>query len=406
MKPSWNKYNGKVGLHDKTTKAADSFNLVDYVCDTRRSRRLFKRCDTPALPIQNSYYAQAKRLEYDGDIAGALDMFYKALLAEDRVDSCLKDIAGLLNMLGRTTEAVDFLRSHEDKVRNQSGFNNLLSRLEAEVLKDSSSDLPRGVCVTVVDQSLGPVTLKLCDRLFPNPAKIRRILHTDSSGFVAAVHFATHSSARKALQVRKVCGDQVVFSWCSLYTDARLRLLERLESRPELPLSSAQDQVPDHLKTFGWIASIPIYREDDDSLPSLSDEDLSRIDQAAKERAAASCARLYGKDIHQLPADAVTTPSSTDESMTITAQETNMGLAANQNFLTPFVTDVIHPSGVKTRAIIIPLTDDAIPGEWQGFSQSAFLKAERSYTTPVKPRRAPSSHFMTPSPVVEHYLFT
>jgi hypothetical protein len=333
-------------------------------------------------------------------------MFYKAMLAEDRVDSCLKDIAGLLNMLGRTTEAVDFLRSHADKVRNESGFRNLLSRLEAELSKESASDLPRGVCITVVDQSLGPVTLTLCDRLFPNPAKIRRIIHTDSSGFVAAVHFATHSSARKALQVRKVCGDQVVFSWCSLYTDARLRLLERLEGRPELALSSARDEVPEHLKTFGWIASIPIYREDDESLPSLSDEELSLVDQAAKERAEASCARQYVNDRLQLTGDAVTTPSSTDESMDITAPGVNNGLVVDQNILAPFVTDVIHPSGVKTRAIIIPLTHETVAGEYQSGSQSAYPGIERSYLTPVKPRRPPSSHLKTPSPVVEHYLFT
>lgn len=371
------------------------YDIIDFVCDRRRSRRLFKRCDTPALPIKNSLYSQAKRLEYNGDIAGALDMFYKAMLADDRVDSCLKDIAGLLNMLGRTTEAVEFLRSHVDKVHNYQGFNNLLSRLELELAKESSSDLPRGVSVTVVDRALGPVTLALCDRLFPNPAKIRRILHTDKDGFVAAVHFATHSSARKALQVRKVCGEQIVCNWCTLYTDARLRLIERMEGGHNTSIQSIPDEVPAHLKTFGWISSIPIYKEDDESLPCLSDDDFARIHKLATDRAEAAYAK------HAI--DNVTTPSSIEESTPFSAQVPESLCSPEQTTLTPFVTDVLHPSGKRTRAVIIPLADDHIA---ENRYDHGSTNGETMFTTPIKASRPTGPHFKTPSPVVEHYLFT
>ena len=249
----------------------------DSADGSRRSLRLFKRCDNPTLPARVSLYSTAKRLEYDGDIAGALDLLYRAMQSGERVDSCMKDIAGLLNMMGRTREAVEFLKSHRTKVTNEVGYSNLLSKLEGELDRDSSSDLPRGVTVSVLDKSLGPVTLALCDRLFPNPAKIRRIMYTDEDGFVGAVHFASHSGARKALQVHKTSA-LIECNWSSLFVDARLRLLEKLEEEnPTFADGFETDPIPAHLVVLNSVRSIPIYRETDNSLPQLPRDELERV---------------------------------------------------------------------------------------------------------------------------------
>jgi hypothetical protein len=253
-------------------------NVVDDVCTRRRSQRLFKRCENPTLPSRHPIYSQAKRLEFDGDVAGALEFLYRAMLHGERVDSCLKDIAGLLNMIGRTREAVEFLRAHSDKVVNRTGYVNLLAKLQIELDKESSSDIARAVSVTVLDRSLGPVTLALCDRLFPNPAKIRRILYIDEEGFSGIVHFATHSSAQKALQIHKLCDNQVACSWSDSYFEVRLRSLE-MNERSCLGTGIQEKEIlPPHLAAFGGIDSILIYRESDPSLPPLCHDDLKKIE--------------------------------------------------------------------------------------------------------------------------------
>jgi hypothetical protein len=377
--------------------ATVSYDLVDFVCDSRRSQRLFKRCNSPALPLREPLYSKAKRLEYDGDIAGALDMFYKAMVNGERTDSCLKDIAGLLNQLGRTAEAVEFLRSHSGKVQNHVGFRNLLSRLEIELNKEASSDLPRSITISVVDEALGPVTLALCDRLFPNPAKIRRIIHNDARGFLGTVHFATHSSARKALQVRKLCETQVICCWSSLYADARLQLIERMEKQGGDCVSSNREEMLPHLKTFGWLTSIPIYREDDCRLPNLQPEDYERVDKliASRESYASSTKEEPNPTITfngtEASGETIDTPTSIEESMISSAPRqhtSNDGCLFN-----PFFSDITLPSGQRTKALIVPLSE---------YPTSQTTPSNKEYRTPVKPRDC----LRTPSPVVEHYLFT
>jgi len=280
--------------HSVHYTAKNPIDVVHRIGETRRNRRMFRRCETPALPSENTLYATAKKLEYDGDIAGALDLLYQAMQSGERVDSCMKDIAGLLNMMGRIGEAVNFLKANEDKVTNKVGYSNLLSRLENDLARIGSahgtgclpSNLPRGITIIVADESLGPVSVSLCDRLFPNPAKIRRILYTDESGFIATVHFASHSSARKALQVQKSFPDQVACNWANMYTEGLLRKLEIIE-RDQLEGSSIryqEDHVPAHLGG----GFIPIYKESDASVPRLTEAELEVIKQQTMEPAVPS----------------------------------------------------------------------------------------------------------------------
>ena len=434
-----------------------SADIVDHVCDARRSQRLFKRCNNPTLPARHPLYSQAKKLEYDGDIAGALDFLYRAMMNGERVDSCLKDIAGLLNMMGRTAEAVEFLKSHSDKVVNRAGYSNLIAKLQTEVDKEESSDLPRGITVTVIDESLGPVTLSLCDRLFPNPAKVRRILYTDERGFVGAVHFASHSSARKALQIHKICPNQVMCSWSSLYTDARLRMLERMEKGAST-VGCHLETLPPHLTAFGGISSIPIYQEGDSSLPPLPREELERIQLLARARAEAAASSSRGTEVcstaDRLEASllseispvspeaasspaasfidslSTTSPHSGCESIILSAIQAGhhqITKGAHVHGPVPFITRIPNLRGDMVSAVVIPFpsTDiregdqvaiytemltriaSVMAGVGTLIESGTTLNPLAAYTTPVKPKRGPAGNsFTTPSPVIERYLFT
>ena len=396
-------YHTPEGVRNPKQLSHNSFDLVDRVCDNRRAQRLFQRCESPALPLRELLYSKAKRLEYDGDLAGALNMFYRAFANGERVDSCLKDIAGLLNMMGRTAEAVDFLLSHSDKVTGRAGYDNLVSRLQMELLREAQSDLPKGITVTVLDESLGPVSVALCDRLFPNPAKIKRILLTGAGGLVGVVQFATHSSARKAIQVPKLFSNhQLLCTWSSPYTEARLRMITDMETDGHQFEETTYEEMPVHLQTFGGSFKIPIYRELDKSIPQLPPHILAGIQELARLKTEAQIAKQSPghSDCELSPtspgevSNNSTLPGSPIESMPETAQST----PPLSPLFRPFISDVLLPNGRIAAAMVIPLAEAPI----------GLVRGEPidSFRTPLKPRERAACQFKTPSPIVERSLFT
>ncbi|EER19226.1 hypothetical protein Pmar_PMAR028692 [Perkinsus marinus ATCC 50983] len=221
---------------------------------TDRRGRLFARCPSPAMPSYDSWYGQAKRLEFDGDLKGAFSAFMEAIARGDRVDSSLKDVAGLLNMVGHVHAAVRFLEDHRGLASNVIGYENLLERLKmeadrADVLAASakatasSTHMPDNIIPTTLritaseegcnndsSSSSHSVTPYTCERLFPNPHKIRAIIYLNPSGTDCLVDFGTNSAARKALNVPKLV-DHYLIEWA---TDVWQELSKRLAVRLHL----------------------------------------------------------------------------------------------------------------------------------------------------------------------------
>ena len=228
--------------------------------------RLFHRICSPSLPAPKGPYAQGKRQEYEGDLKGAMSSYFQAMVSGDRADSAMKDIAGLLNMLGRCQEAVDFLKQNERYVENFVGYKNLIDRLLVDLERAEDNTrlaLPR----TLKLEGLGgSVKLALCDRLFPNPAKIKRIVFLNSQGTKALVHFATHSAARKALGVQ---GGMKGVEWASSEEEDCMRKLESKELCGKAGPCTF-DKFPDHLSTYADF-SVPVYEGlDDDGVSDIS----------------------------------------------------------------------------------------------------------------------------------------
>ncbi|KAF4650784.1 hypothetical protein FOL46_000730, partial [Perkinsus olseni] len=209
--------------------------------------RLFARCPSPAMPSYDSWYGQAKRLEFDGDLKGAFSAFMEAIARGDRVDSSLKDVAGLLNMVGHVHAAVRFLEDHRGLASNVIGYENLLERLKMEAdradvlaasakVTASSTHMPDNIIPTTLritaseDGSSFSVTPYTCERLFPNPHKIRVIIYLNVSRTDCLVDFGTNSAARKALNVPKLV-DHYVIEWA---TDVWQELCKRLAVRLHL----------------------------------------------------------------------------------------------------------------------------------------------------------------------------
>ena len=182
--------------------------------ESSTSRELFFERKYPPMPKLNSVYAEAKKAEYDGNIELAAELYLKAIKENDRVDSSIKDYAGILHMKGKTKAAIDFMESQDTKHKSSLGFRNLLGQLKAALereLSNEGSGLPR-VIVVSIDQvktkvvinydslrSIIPNCLKIIRLTFVNPT----ILDGLPQSLKVFVEFSSHSAARKAVMVSK-----------------------------------------------------------------------------------------------------------------------------------------------------------------------------------------------------------
>lgn len=263
-------------------------------------RRLYPKNETPALPGRNSLYGAAKRLEFEGDLRGAFSLYHQAIYYGDRTDSALKDISNIYVMFGRVKEAIEFLQANECYVTNRKGYENLITRLSMELKHQEEDDyvMPRVLLVEVVDSTrLGTLTLDLCDRLFPNPAKIRRMLYIDAEGLKGLLHFSTYSSARKALQVRKECDASVRVTWAAAADQALMLDLESKELQEDaLCLKSRRLQrLPEHLAAFDDDRSCVAVYHLSDQIVLASSERVAALEAcaaSAAETPSAACTQM------------------------------------------------------------------------------------------------------------------
>jgi hypothetical protein len=211
-----------------------------------------KTSGPPTLPVGDTLYGAAKHLEFSGDLRGALALYVEALCYGDRPDSALKDISNIYVMFGKIAEAEEFLVANECYVTNRKGYQNLLGKLRMELRHQQDEQeqefiMPRVLLLEVVDE---PVRMELCARIFPNPGKIRRILRIDER--TALVQFSTYSSARKALQSRKI-GEGVAITWAETSDQALMMELQNAEvvlQDPRCLAARTMDRLPDPLAAF------------------------------------------------------------------------------------------------------------------------------------------------------------
>lgn len=179
---------------------------------TPACRRLYEfRC--PPMPKTNSVYKQAKKAEYDGDYETAMQLYIRAIDLNDRAESAVKDYAGLLHMRGKTKEAIGFLEERGDRFKTTAGFKNLLSQLQAFISTTETDrrDLPKLVYVAIEGDMKMRISYTTMASLFPNHLKVSKITfvnpllddHGVPQSDKALVEFASHSAARKALNVTK-----------------------------------------------------------------------------------------------------------------------------------------------------------------------------------------------------------
>lgn len=155
------------------------------------------------IPKGNTPYVKAKRAEYiERDLSKAEIFYTQAIQQDDRAESSVKDLAGILHQQGRTAEACQLLEDHQHLFKaDHAKYENLLNNLQRQVT-------PSGNCLNKTLKVSGlqsfDTPAEVCS-LFKNSTRIisvaigRETVDGLKSTF-ALLKFTSHSAARKTLE--------------------------------------------------------------------------------------------------------------------------------------------------------------------------------------------------------------
>jgi hypothetical protein len=174
------------------------------------------------------------------DLVPVMQLLEKLLSTSDVQESCTKDVANLLHANGRTDTAIRFIEELHIPWRLGRTYHEILTHLRAIQGKPVAPISSRVVYVEI-PCAMGRITLETLRDLFPNIAKVWRIL-LNRSGTSALLEFASHSSARRAVDARQQIQttnnspDQVKCAWVSPFVHIKPLDLSQLKSFPIIEL--------------------------------------------------------------------------------------------------------------------------------------------------------------------------
>mmetsp|Transcript_3644 Transcript_3644/g.7825 ORF Transcript_3644/g.7825 Transcript_3644/m.7825 type:complete len:290 (-) Transcript_3644:669-1538(-) len=155
------------------------------------------------IPKGDTPYARAKRAEYIERNLSKAEFFYKqAIRQDDRADSSVKDLAGILHQQGRTVEACKLLEENQHLFSSdQSKYENLLHNLQRQVTPTGNC-LNKALKVSGLEPTDTPADV--C-KLFKNSTRIQSVALEKETvdgnlASYAMLKFTSHSAARKTLE--------------------------------------------------------------------------------------------------------------------------------------------------------------------------------------------------------------
>jgi hypothetical protein len=134
-------------------------------------------------------------------ITNVLRLFEKSVGCDDGVDNAAKDIAGLVHSLNLIEPTMERIRTLRGNFKLARVYSLLIIQLRSLVGKPVPPISSRMVFVEVPND-YSPITLDFLKVIFPNIQKVWRIL-ISGSGQRCLVEFASHSSARRAVDSRQ-----------------------------------------------------------------------------------------------------------------------------------------------------------------------------------------------------------
>ena len=150
------------------------------------------------IPKGDSAYSKAKRAEYiDKNLSQAERLYKLAIDQGDRAESAIKDLAGVMHQQGKTIEAIEFLKSHQDLFNDTVKYENLLMNLRRQIVQRGNR-LNKYLKISNLPERTDK---RFVLKLFTKPERISEVeVFCTSQGSYGIVKFASHSAARKTLE--------------------------------------------------------------------------------------------------------------------------------------------------------------------------------------------------------------
>jgi hypothetical protein len=123
------------------------------------------------------------------------------------LDVTPKDVANLLHAMGKSSEIIKSLESMTTSCQANKVYSEVLVQLKSMIGKPVAPISSRVVYVEVSSRG-GPITIDSLRKLFPNMSKVWRVL-VSPLGLSALLEFASHSSARRAVDARQQLGSSL-----------------------------------------------------------------------------------------------------------------------------------------------------------------------------------------------------
>lgn len=179
---------------------ADNQDRVKYIKHPGINDRVLRSITNNLPTHQSSVFNLAKAAEnHENDYSKAEQLYKKAILTGDKVQSAIKDLASLMHRTGRPLEAIQLLKTYEKQFYyDYQKFQNLLLKIQKSILKKR----PTRIKVS----GLNPETQETEVRnLFKNPRRIASVWinlerKQECENYFSIIEFHTHSAARKTLE--------------------------------------------------------------------------------------------------------------------------------------------------------------------------------------------------------------
>jgi len=160
---------------------------------------------TPASSRPASPDSRASTCFPNDGLADAVDavlrLYERSAVSYEATENAAKDISHLLLCMGAAEEAIIRLQQDRPAWRYRRAYASLLTQLKAVMSKPPAPISSRVVYVEV-PSTYATISLDMLRRLFPNIQKVWRIILA-SDGKSCLIEFASHSSARRAVDSRQ-----------------------------------------------------------------------------------------------------------------------------------------------------------------------------------------------------------
>lgn len=162
----------------------------------------YRNEDSFPIPKTETPYSWAKRAEYIEKNLEKAEFYYRMAISNgERIESAIKDLAGIFHQQGKTKAACELLQTYRHLYMNDiSRFDNLLLSLEKQIMPTGNS-LNKCIKISGLPLSFTQATVKA---LFGDSFRIKSIILTEELWqskivIVAMIGFASHSAARKTV---------------------------------------------------------------------------------------------------------------------------------------------------------------------------------------------------------------